>query len=94
MQISCTFLCYLPHAVAAEEVQWDYAPSGKNNYAATEDMDYSATYINKTEGLIGSVYKKALYFQYTNANFTERIPTDPSMGFLGPAIKAEVRKHY
>lgn len=40
-------------------------------------------------GYIGRVYKKAMYYEYTDDTFTTRISRDDSMGFLGPALRAE-----
>lgn len=50
----------------------------------------STRYTQGGGGYIGKVYKKALYFAYTDATFTTRVPRDDSMGFLGPALRAEV----
>lgn len=39
---------------------------------------------------IGSVYKKAVYWEYRDGNYTEEIPKPEWLGFLGPVLKAEV----
>jgi hephaestin len=42
---------------------------------------------------IGSVYTKALYVQYTDDTFTQRVPRaakDEYLGLLGPTIRANV----
>jgi manganese oxidase len=78
-------------AVAAEEVIWDFAPSGYNNYAnisATEGD--AATYLTNDAQFIGSKYKKAQYIEYTDASFTTIKPTPVWQGNLGPTIRAEV----
>lgn len=46
-------------------------------------------YLQRGQNRIGSVYKKALYFQYTNDTFQTIIEKPPWLGFLGPIIKAE-----
>uniref|UniRef100_A0A8C0EFG1 ferroxidase n=1 Tax=Bubo bubo TaxID=30461 RepID=A0A8C0EFG1_BUBBB len=48
--------------IAAEEVEWDYA-SNKSS---------APKIYNITEDLIGSKYKKVVYREYTNSNFTQR----------------------
>ena len=40
--------------------------------------------------LTGSKYKKALYYEYTDSSFTEKIKKAEHLGFLGPVIKGEV----
>ena len=42
---------------------------------------------------IGGTYKKAQYIQYTDGNFTTRVPKtvqDQHLGYFGPVIRAEV----
>merc|ERR1712136_342817 len=39
---------------------------------------------------IGSRYKKALFFGYTDDTFTEKVDHPEHLGFLGPVIKGEV----
>lgn len=39
---------------------------------------------------IGGQYKKALYFEYTDATFTSKKDKPNHLGFLGPVIRAEV----
>ncbi|XP_070555895.1 hephaestin-like protein isoform X2 [Ptychodera flava] len=82
--------------IQAEEVYWDYGPSGFNNYyggSLTDSESESAAFFEKGEHRIGGVYKKAVYVEYTDDSFaTEkgRAPEDEHMGLLGPAIRAEV----
>ncbi|PCJ19441.1 MAG: copper oxidase [Gammaproteobacteria bacterium] len=67
--------------VAAEKVQWDYAPSGVN--------------LMKEKAGLGPwgetrVYSKYRYIQYQDASFTSVVPQPEWMGILGPQLKAEV----
>ena len=39
---------------------------------------------------IGSRYKKALYWGFTDGTFKEPLPSPPWAGLLGPTIRAEV----
>lgn len=50
-------------------------------------------YIRHNEYFIGSVYKKALFREYTDEKFDQRIQRDSSnvhLGVMGPIIRAEV----
>ena len=38
---------------------------------------------------IGSVYRKILYRQYTNARFSRQVAREPARGMLGPTLRAE-----
>ncbi|XP_077990958.1 hephaestin-like protein [Glandiceps talaboti] len=73
--------------IQAEEMYWDYAPSG-------EDKFFGGTLDDQTSvDIIGKVYKKALYVEYTDGTFQtkkERNEAESYLGFLGPVIKAEV----
>jgi hypothetical protein len=85
-------LCY---TVAAEEVVWDYAPSGYNNYDNTTlDEGNAAVFLTNTKATIGRKYKKAQYIEYTDANFTTVKPTPEWLGNVGPIIRAEVHYAY
>jgi len=79
--------------VAADEVQWDYAPSGRDQAMG---MDFDAIAKGYTESgphQIGRVNKKAVYREYTDATFTTlkpRPPEDAYLGILGPILRGEV----
>lgn len=36
------------------------------------------------------MYKKAIYTEYTDASFTQRLPKPEWLGYLGPVLKGEV----
>src|SRR5438552_2828698 len=83
--------------VAAEEVDWDYAPL---NVDMTDDLKVgkpfqgaAAAYTQTGPNHIGHVYRKAIYQEYTDATFTTRKPRAPQdayLGLLGPILRAEV----
>jgi FtsP/CotA-like multicopper oxidase with cupredoxin domain len=79
--------------VAADEVNWDYAPSGRDE-AMGMDFDSIAKGFTETSAdHIGRVYMKAVYHEYTDATFTTvkpRAPQDQYLGILGPILHAEV----
>ncbi|CAD7698221.1 unnamed protein product [Ostreobium quekettii] len=78
------------HYLRAEAVEWDYAPSGINQCNGADFTGDEAIFT--TEGL-GTVYKKAVFREYTDASFAEPRPRPAEfehMGLLGPPLFAEV----
>ncbi|XP_029924399.1 hephaestin-like protein 1 [Myripristis murdjan] len=71
---------------------WDYAPSGKNllNGKAVTDDEHASVFLESGPHRIGSVYKKAMFMQYTDATYTSKAPRPAWLGFLGPILRAEV----
>ena len=79
--------------IAADEVDWDYAPAGRNVIAGRPFNDDENVFVQRGPDRIGSTYKKALFRQYTDASFTRLQPKDARWehtGLLGPTIRAEV----
>lgn len=79
--------------IAADEVIWDYAPTGINQITGRpfEGLQLFITTQGPTQ--IGRKSKKALYREYTDSTFRTlkpRAPDDEYLGFLGPVIRAEV----
>nr|XP_035971510.1 ceruloplasmin isoform X2 [Halichoerus grypus] len=82
--------------VAAEEIIWNYAPSGidiftKKNLTAPGSA--SEVFFEQGSTRIGGSYKKLVYREYTDASFTnqkKRGPEEEHLGLLGPVIWAEV----
>lgn len=78
--------------IAAEEVDWDYAPSGWDNWLSVpvdkspraDDAGY-----NDVPSL-GTKWRKAMYRGYTDATFSKRTPQPAWQGLQGPTIRAEV----
>ncbi|XP_042313909.1 ceruloplasmin isoform X2 [Sceloporus undulatus] len=81
--------------IAAEEVTWNYAPSGLNNFTGEEvihDED-AKTFFEQGDKRIGGIYKKALFSEYVDDAFTtrqRRLLSEEHLGLLGPIIRAEV----
>uniref|UniRef100_A0AAQ5ZUT6 ferroxidase n=1 Tax=Amphiprion ocellaris TaxID=80972 RepID=A0AAQ5ZUT6_AMPOC len=70
--------------IAAEEVVWDYTPN----------IDFKHMYLKQSATRIGGRYKKAVYTQYTNESFTEKVvdkQRKKELGILGPVIRAQIR---
>ncbi len=79
--------------IAADEVDWDYAPSGKDvihgeKYHFQDDPASKGT-LNPN----ATVYRKALFNEYTDGSFRTLKPRSDAwvhLGILGPLIRAEV----
>jgi manganese oxidase len=67
--------------IAAEDVVWDYAPSGRD---LTMGMAIPAPWAKQTR------WKKTRYIEYTDGTFSVRKPQPEWLGILGPIIRAEV----
>ena len=79
--------------IAADEVDWDYAPGGVNKMMGMKFDGYSKIFTERGPHRIGTVYRKAVYHEYTDSTFTQRKPRSPEWehaGILGPILRAEV----
>ena len=64
--------------ISAEEVAWNYAPTGANQITGQPFDDTANTYVQTGPGRIGSTYQKCLYRQYSERRFrTARQTTRP-----------------
>jgi FtsP/CotA-like multicopper oxidase with cupredoxin domain len=79
--------------VAAEEVDWDYAPSSIDQITGQPFEGIAKSYTERGPHRIGKVYRKAIYREYTDATFTKLKPRSAQWehaGILGPILRAEV----
>ncbi len=79
--------------IAAVEEDWDYAPAGMNVFTGEAFDDDANVFVENGPDRIGSVYRKSLYREFTDATFTTRAPRDPGwehLGYLGPVIRGVV----
>ena len=79
--------------IAADEVDWDYAPGGVNKMMGMKFEGFSTIFTERGPHRIGTVYRKALYREYTDDTFTRLKPRSPEWehtGILGPILRAEV----
>jgi len=79
--------------IAADEVQWDYAPSGRNLITGGPFTPDEDVFVEPAPDRIGRVYKKSVYHEYTDDSFTklkERPADEAYLGDLGPTLHAEV----
>jgi manganese oxidase len=67
--------------IAAEDVTWDYAPSGRD---LIHGQPIPPPWSQKTQ------LKKTRFVEYTDDTFSARKPQPPWLGILGPIIRAEV----
>lgn len=78
--------------IAAEQVTWDYTPSGwDNGLGVPIDVSPRANTAGITaKGSLGTQWQKALYRGYTDASFTTPSPQPAWQGLNGPTLRAEV----
>jgi len=79
--------------ISADEVEWDYAPSGMDQMTGKPFDASSKIWVEKTKDRIGKVYRKAIYREYTDSTFKSLKPRpsgEEHLGMLGPVIRAEV----
>ncbi|XP_051521589.1 hephaestin-like protein 1a isoform X2 [Myxocyprinus asiaticus] len=88
-QAECVVRIYY---IAITEEVWNYAPSKQNliNNRSIDQDKHASVYLSSGPTRIGSVYKKAVYRQYTDDSYTTEIPKPAWLGFLGPILRAEV----
>ncbi len=79
--------------LGADEVVWDYAPTGRNQITGKPFDEVADTWVQHGPTRIGTRYVKCLYRQYRDAGFTAlqaRAARDAYLGFTGPVLRAEV----
>ena len=79
--------------VAADEVDWNYTPSGIDKMMGMEFMGYAKVLTEHGPHRIGTTYRKAIYREYTDGSFSKVKPRPAGseyLGILGPILRAEV----
>jgi manganese oxidase len=79
--------------IAAIESNWDYAPGGMNMMTGAGFAGITKIWTEHSKGRIGTIYRKALFREYTDetfANEKKRPPEWEHLGIMGPLIRAEV----
>jgi FtsP/CotA-like multicopper oxidase with cupredoxin domain len=79
--------------IAANEVEWNYAPSGKNQITGKPFDEDASVFTKQGPDRIGSTYIKSLYQAYTDATFKtlkKRTPAEEHLGYQGPVIRGVV----
>lgn len=79
--------------IAADEVTWNYAPSGMNQVAGRPFDSVEQPYVEPQRHSVGSTTLKAQYREYTDSTFTTLKPRPVAwahLGLLGPLLRAQV----
>jgi FtsP/CotA-like multicopper oxidase with cupredoxin domain len=79
--------------VGADEVEWNYAPSGRDEAMGMPFDAIEKTFTQPGPHQIGSINKKAIYREYTDSTFKTLKPRPASqayLGLVGPILHAEV----
>ncbi|MEV5507842.1 multicopper oxidase domain-containing protein [Streptomyces orinoci] len=79
--------------IAADTVTWDYARQCRNLVTGKPFTAMEERLVSQGGNLLGSVFEKAIYRQYTDKTFRKlvcRPKHEEYMGLLGPVIRAEV----
>ncbi len=79
--------------IAADEVVWDYAPSGMNKITGEAFDAVQKVWVERGSDRLGRRYKKTIFREYTDDTFTRLKPRPPEwehLGFLGPLPPPEV----
>jgi hephaestin len=79
--------------IAADRVEWDYAPAKTNVITGEEFGDDENVFVGSDKDRVGSTYLKSIYREYTDESFGELKPRPAEwehLGQLGPVIQAEV----
>uniref|UniRef100_S4RYU7 Plastocyanin-like domain-containing protein n=1 Tax=Petromyzon marinus TaxID=7757 RepID=S4RYU7_PETMA len=90
--LNVAFTCAMmrEYYIAAKEIYWDYAPSVIITITCIHSHNAHSPKKATRSPFGVLIYKKAVYIQYTDGSFTQEIPKDPWLGYLGPTMKAEV----
>lgn len=77
--------------IAAEEVEWDYAPQNRNLVTGTDFTPEELVFMASDTNRIGHKYIKARYRLYSDNSFSTPLVTkdESELGILGPVIRAE-----
>jgi manganese oxidase len=79
--------------IAADEVEWDYAPDKRNKLTGKRFGADARVFVRRGRDRIGSVYLKSVFRGYTDKTFRHRAAVPARwqhLGVLGPALEAEV----
>ncbi|KAI8145287.1 Cupredoxin, partial [Fennellomyces sp. T-0311] len=76
--------------ITAEEIEWDYAPTGRDNLRDLSlEEGPAARYCSRNSSRIGRVYTKVMFRRYLDPDFQRVAPHDPVLGFIGPILRGE-----
>ncbi len=79
--------------VAADEVEWDYTPAGRDEAMGMEFDAVAKSIVDAGPHRIGHIYKKAVYREYTDGTFSKlkvRSADEAYLGIVGPIVRGAV----
>ncbi len=79
--------------IAADEVNWDFAPTGSNQIGGRAFDDVERPFVEAQAHSVGKVAMKAIYQEYTDSSFTTLKPRPAAwehLGLLGPLLRGQV----
>ncbi len=79
--------------VAADEVVWDFTPSGRNLITGADWTDAQRPIVEAGKMHVGHLARKAIYREYTDSTFTTLKPRPAEwehLGILGPLLRGVV----
>ncbi|XP_061103932.1 ferroxidase HEPHL1-like [Conger conger] len=78
--------------IGIKEERWNYAPSGRNLITGKNiaEDELASVFLLRGPRRIGSVYKKAIYREYTDQTYSKEISKPNWLGYLGPVLRGEV----
>uniref|UniRef100_A0A8D2JPG2 Ceruloplasmin n=1 Tax=Sciurus vulgaris TaxID=55149 RepID=A0A8D2JPG2_SCIVU len=80
------------HYLGIQDVQWNYAPKGRNviTNQTLESDSVASSFLKSDKNRIGSIYKKTIYREYKDGSYMEEVAQPDWLGFLGPVLHGEV----
>ena len=81
------------YCIAAVETEWNYAPSGIDQMTGKPFEGETKVWTERGKDRIGTIYRKAVYREYTDETFRteKKRPKEwEHLGIMGPLIRAEV----
>jgi FtsP/CotA-like multicopper oxidase with cupredoxin domain len=78
--------------ISSDPVDWNYAPTGRNEITGADFTDTAKTYVGHGPGQLGPILGKCLYRAYTPEfeAVQSRPESEAYLGDLGPTIRAVV----
>ena len=79
--------------VAAEEVEWDFAPAGRNLITDADWNDIQRPFVTAGDMHVGRLARKAIYREYTDSTFSTLKPRPTEwehLGIMGPLLRGVV----
>jgi FtsP/CotA-like multicopper oxidase with cupredoxin domain len=79
--------------IAAVETEWNYVPTGMDQMTGKPFEGETKIWTERGKDRIGTIYRKAVYREYTDETFRtekKRVKQWEHLGIMGPLVRAEV----